>query len=79
MCGHKRLYRIITEEPSESVARKVILDLLNTSRKPSKGNYEIKRDKREFSIYDYLKGFYTLKYDKQESCFEYYEEEGYDD
>ena len=79
MYGNKRLYNIITEEPTESVARKVILDLLNTSKKPSKGNYDIKRDKREFSIYDYLKGYYTLKYNEQKSLYEYYEEGGYDD
>lgn len=77
--GHKALYRIYTDEENYSVAKKAVLSYLNTDNKPNKGLYDLKKASKEFSIFDYIKGFYTFRYNEEHHSFEYYEEEGYDD
>lgn len=77
--GHKALYKIRTEEEHYPTAKKAILSYLNTKNKPNKGLYDLKIKRGEHTFSDYLKGFYTFNYNDEEDCFEYYEEEGYDD
>jgi hypothetical protein len=77
--GHKALYRVYTDESNYSIAKKAVLSYLNTNNKPNKGLYDLKKSSKEFSITDWIRGFYIFKYNEQENCFEYYEEEGYDD
>ena len=77
--GHKALYRIKTEEESYKTAKKAILSYLNTDGKPNKGLYDLKKKNGQHTFYDYLNGFYTFSYNEKDECFEYYEEEGYDD
>ena len=77
--GYKALYKIKTEEESYSTAKKAILSYLNIDNKPNKGLYDLKKKNGQHTFSDYLKGFYTFKYNEEENCFEYYEEKGYDD
>ena len=77
--GRKRLYKIRTEEDNFITAKRAVLSYLNDTNKPSKGQYDLKVQRGDSTFQDYLLGFYTFRFNEAEDCYEYYEEEGYDD
>lgn len=77
--GRKRLYKIFTDEENFCVAKAAVCSYLNTDNKPSKGLYDLKKDRGQQTLGDYIKGFFKFSWNEQDNCYEYYEEEGYDD